>query len=85
MYFLNSCCSKWGFGRKWDKISLTYFGCASLFLANFDNIGLFVAKHLKVGCKKLEGTKVCITRSNQYLQVEDLLNYNESVVSKSKN
>jgi hypothetical protein len=74
-----------GFWKEMGQDFPYLFWLCITFLCKFWYIGLFVAKHLKVGCKKLEGTKVCITRSNQYLQVEDLLNYNESVVSKSKN
>jgi hypothetical protein len=77
MVVLNSYCFKWGFGRKWGNISPPpYVGCVSLFFAGFDvfeNISLCVAKHVKFGCKELEGNKVCTTKFGDYLQVEDLL------------
>jgi hypothetical protein len=86
---LNSHCFKWGFGRKWGNISPPpYFGCVSLFFVDFDvfeSTCLCVAEHVKIGCKKLKGNMVCITKSSDYLQVEDLLRLYEDVVSKFKN
>ncbi len=75
--FLNVHCFKWGFGRKWGNISpLPYCGCISFFFAGFDafeSTSLCVPEHVKIGCKELEGNKVSITKSGDYLQVEDLI------------
>ncbi len=70
-WFLNSCCSKWGFGGKWGSISShPYFGLCITFLYKFwcflKAINC-VAKQIKVGCTKLKGIKVCITRCSQNL------------------